>query len=408
MSSQSQPSSPGPPPASKRGFSEVLENLRSSQKKNKKSKTLDPYVTAGKHLCRGIDPFMDVSTIFYFALAKASLEAGDESQKVVLDTLDKSTQDSYYSTYQKITAVIPNFVQRLTEFEDFPDELEMLISKACHGIKKASLAVRQNDTSHLKEKVIKYLLPDPGRAVEPSIGTTTVKADRGFSHRVTALLLCPARFVADLENDYHGYVNFSLSAVFSSHLLLTSTISKIHDGRIPVIAEDYPNFLFSKFNKDDIEEGLLRGFLLVRVYKHIFTGPSSAFKTATTRKINKRRDNAALSKLTQVTPITIAYAAIQASGSFQPRENWSENDGEFSMVAFFKVIVNMFAQDSEWATETLRWWNMQIFGVQHSPPIPTETDQNNAPPTLQDTLAAQRKAKADQQANANAISASDS
>ena len=42
-------------------------------------------------------------------------------------------------------------------------------------------------------------------------------------------------------------------------------MAKLGDGRIPVIAGDFPSFLFDQYNPNDIEEGLLKGFLLVRV-----------------------------------------------------------------------------------------------------------------------------------------------
>lgn len=41
-------------------------------------------------------------------------------------------------------------------------------------------------------------------------------------------------------------------------------MAKIQDGRIPVIAQDYPSFLFSEYNENDIAEGLLQGYFLVR------------------------------------------------------------------------------------------------------------------------------------------------
>lgn len=54
--------------------------------------------------------------------------------------------------------------------------------------------------------VLKYLMSDPGTAVEPTMGATTSKAEREFSHRATAFLLCPACCLAELHEDYQGYV----------------------------------------------------------------------------------------------------------------------------------------------------------------------------------------------------------
>jgi hypothetical protein len=44
-----------------------------------------------------------------------------------------------------------------------------------------------------------------------------------------------------------------------------SVLAQLRDGRISVVASDFPSFLFDKYNPDDIDEGLLKGYLLVRV-----------------------------------------------------------------------------------------------------------------------------------------------
>src|ERR671928_1677970 len=92
-------------------------------------------------------------------------------------------------------------------------------------------------------------------------------------------------------------------------------MDRVGDGSIKITDEDLPSFLYESgtaYDRENEDIGLFRGFLLVRVYRHIFTGPSSALNP--TAKINKNK--ARKFKLTEVTRRTIAYASIQVRGCF--------------------------------------------------------------------------------------------
>ena len=56
-------------------------------------------------------------------------------------------------------------------------------------------------------------------------------------------------------------------------------MDRVEDGSIQITEEFFPSFLYETdtlYDKDNEDLGLFRGYLLVRVYRHIFTGPSSA------------------------------------------------------------------------------------------------------------------------------------
>lgn len=58
-------------------------------------------------------------------------------------------------------------------------------------------------------------------------------------------------------------------------------MDRVEDGSIQITEEYFPSFVYDKdtlYDKDNDSEdlGLFRGYLLVGVYRHIFTGPSSA------------------------------------------------------------------------------------------------------------------------------------
>lgn len=84
----------------------------------------------------------------------------------------------------------------------------------------------------------------------------------------------------------------------------------VEDGTIQITDEDFPSFLYETdriYDEANEDIGLFRGYLLVRVFRHIFTGPLSALNP--NMKSNKFK--AKKFKLTSVTGRTIAYACVQ-------------------------------------------------------------------------------------------------
>ena len=87
-------------------------------------------------------------------------------------------------------------------------------------------------------------------------------------------------------------------------------MDRIEDGSLQITEEFFPSFLYKNdtvYDEDIKDHGLFRGYLLVRVYRHIFTGPSSAMNPK--EKVNKTK--ARKFKLTGVSGRTIAYASVQ-------------------------------------------------------------------------------------------------
>ena len=52
-----------------------------------RQKALGKYEITGRHLCRNIDPFINVSMAFYFGMTAAAAEKGDESSINMLKTM---------------------------------------------------------------------------------------------------------------------------------------------------------------------------------------------------------------------------------------------------------------------------------------------------------------------------------
>ncbi|TFK79731.1 hypothetical protein K466DRAFT_505095, partial [Polyporus arcularius HHB13444] len=130
----------------------------------------------------------------------------------------------------------------------------------------------------------------------------------------------------------------------------------VRDNLITIDHRDYPSFLYDveEYDADRIDKGLLRSELLVKAYRHIFTSPSSAERP---QGQMSSHCIASIYKLERVTPESIAYVACLLRNSLSSCPGWQVDDGAFLGVPFNKSIINLFTGDTEWAYETLSWWN---------------------------------------------------
>jgi len=179
-------------------------------------------------------------------------------------------------------------------------------------------------------------------------------------------------------------------------LFFSLFMDAVNDGTVHVRSSEMPAFLYDaeeEFDPDARETGLLRSETLLRVstttciylcaaqdyfqvYRHIFTGPSTA-ATGESSKATKAC-KAKIHHLTKPTPKTIAYAAamvgpstrlctanalsIQARFMMSSVETWNKRDGKFNLERFWHNIVQLFECAEQygverWANETLNWFN---------------------------------------------------
>ncbi|KAF8887134.1 hypothetical protein BD779DRAFT_1441139, partial [Infundibulicybe gibba] len=120
-----------------------------------------------------------------------------------------------------------------------------------------------------------------------------------------------------------------------------------------------PTFLYDDaqlYQPDAIDEGLLRGYYLLRVFQHIFTGPGSAW-AGKQRESNHRASNSKIHGMDCCDPNTIAYAASLARFSISGLDTWGWHDGLFDAKKFYYGIIMSFDEDDVWAEETLEWWD---------------------------------------------------
>ncbi|KAH7918332.1 hypothetical protein BV22DRAFT_1024769, partial [Leucogyrophana mollusca] len=121
-------------------------------------------------------------------------------------------------------------------------------SVTSHQPPEGAASSRSGDTKSLKGAVIDWITPR-GQSLQPPLARN-VKVDRGFHHERTGALLCPAGL---------DWANNEIKA-------------KLCSGEMTVSGDQWPIFLYLGYNYDpeDPWNGLLRSFILVSAYKHIF------------------------------------------------------------------------------------------------------------------------------------------
>ncbi|KIJ57754.1 hypothetical protein HYDPIDRAFT_34818 [Hydnomerulius pinastri MD-312] len=128
----------------------------------------------------------------------------------------------------------------------------------------------------------------------------------------------------------------------------------------------YPVFSWSgdppadDFQEEDIYEGLFKGYLLERVMRHIFTGPSTALGEESRAT---RACNAELHDMAKVEAAHIAYGCVLARFGITSKNRWSEKDGQFSYRRFYYHVLDDIESndDQAWKDAILRHHNMVLF-----------------------------------------------
>ncbi|KAH7923133.1 hypothetical protein BV22DRAFT_1015956, partial [Leucogyrophana mollusca] len=185
--------------------------------------------------------------------------------------------------------------------------------------------------------VIDWITPR-GQSLQPPLARN-VKVDRGFHHERTGALLCPAGL---------DWANNEIK-------------TKLCSGEMTVSGDQWPIFLYLGYNYDpeDPWNGLLRSFILVSAYKHIFTSPSSVDKEPKAT----RSGNARIHGMTRVTTASIAYVATQVRFALSSSPVFSRTDTVTDSERFYNTLQDLLEdpEEKEEVDLLLVWWNRQVF-----------------------------------------------
>ncbi|KAG6896814.1 hypothetical protein C0992_005914 [Termitomyces sp. T32_za158] len=313
---------------------EVLRDLKNGIiSKSEARNGLQVYIEMARGIPLLISPFVDIGSVLLAGMGYSEEEEQNEQFN--------SDKEELLFLYDKIVDLQPYIEDVLEGLSDDPSQLRHFIKK----LENASNSAKTDDTSSLKPAIIRYLPKDPDNEVKPRFPPTGTKAVRGFRNLTTARHLCPIKKLAEFDANPQTFIN------------------NVSEGRLGYIFKtgDWPSFLFDldELDKNNPMQGFLRGHVLVRVYRHIYTGPSSSLHG---NRCATKPAKSHIHKHKNVTGRGIAYAAVQARFAISSSEKWCIKDGKFNLAHFFNNIVALFENDPKnpWVLETLAWWDKQV------------------------------------------------
>ncbi|KAG1896202.1 uncharacterized protein F5891DRAFT_1130398 [Suillus fuscotomentosus] len=256
------------------------------------SSTSDPLISHGRHFGRTVFALCNYPSLLTNGILR--LEQMEETPLEDFSTEYIKTERREHCVFKQLLDSYPGLLERLKN----GSEEEILHVGELIG--KGAAGARGNNTKTLKSAVLDWISPK-GDVIQPHLHRNS-KIDRGFNHKLTGSLLCPAGM------DWTD----------------PETKENLRSGKMLVCGDQWPIFLYAQYtyDPDDLWCGLLRSLLLA--YKHVFTSPSSVEKEPKAT----RSGNACLHGMNCVTIASISYIAT---------EEYKEVD------------------------QLLTWWNRQVF-----------------------------------------------
>ncbi|KAJ7211476.1 hypothetical protein B0H12DRAFT_1079579 [Mycena haematopus] len=353
---------PPPPSALKRRYDDVVSALGEiPAKKGKRSRRapletksqMDKILSMARFFPRGVHPHLDLGlTMTLGSNARwGTAPSSAPSNTVVVPQSQLDEDQKYIKAFDKMLAVSPDSGEVLRELYKDNDQWGRIIEK----FRDASGNARQGDTNGLKHK-LKYLPSDSTTPIVPAIQDSESKSDRGVNHPMLRDAIIPwsLRLVINVPAPTNEDDNAQDSEAVRALNALLHT-GKLLDGKPALTAGRYPSCFYPDdvYNPDTPEVGLLRSPFLLRVTRHIWTSPSSAFDGADKLKVIC---NARAHGQFTVTPEMIAYACCQARTMLSTSE-WTRKDGKYNYESLFDGVVKLFKNPTaKWTVETLAWY----------------------------------------------------
>ncbi|KAG1760158.1 hypothetical protein EDD22DRAFT_955192 [Suillus occidentalis] len=342
-------------------FLELLQDLTSDVRAGRKRKItgpIGPYLRAACWFPLAIDPFAVLEDVLYEGMEAEFAELqGNRTSSQSEEDVNSCQKKSYIKQYNELVKLVPTFSSIISEFEKAPSAMDNFI----HALSSAANDARSDDTGSLTREGLTYMLKNPeSDQFNPSLLKHHGKIARGWNHPQTARLLCPMRMLSTFDADSR-YRSF---------------MEKVKEGQIKITAAKLPTFLYdeSMFDPAKKSQGCLRGYYLKRVFRHIFTGPSSALNPNARR--GTKTPKGRIHGMTSPLPRAIAYAAVQAYFQLSSSNIWCQEIEDLDLVDLYDRVVDMFEGNTnrKWVEETLQHWKSEAPGLQQRRHTRAKTD----------------------------------
>ncbi|KIP10878.1 hypothetical protein PHLGIDRAFT_184530 [Phlebiopsis gigantea 11061_1 CR5-6] len=290
--------------------------------------------------------FIKMYDVVLYGSELLSCTEGQELSDEVAE-LSPTQRYAILAQFKNLLKIIPTLERNLKRLDGNHDALSTLISFLDASIGSA----RRDLTSGLRKPMINWVIrvvpSTPQFFPKPLDPAATTKTPRGFNHPATGRLLCPRDRLDEFDEDPNKFC------------------TSVQAGTISVGAAHLPTFLWATgtYNPENMEEGLLKGEILVYSFRHLYTGPGSALKASPGPQGSSGRPSICVQKkYKKVTPPMIANAAVLARFSLCAQDVWQLDDGAFNLEEFFQVVVDLFDDPEDaWCKDTIDWWEMYVF-----------------------------------------------
>ncbi|KAG1893608.1 uncharacterized protein F5891DRAFT_962684, partial [Suillus fuscotomentosus] len=262
------------------------------------------------------------------------LGAANESDADIMDS-DNPEENRQYCSFKKLMTWCPS-VRKLLQSSAKHETLAFAYSK----LNESSDGARGDDSAGLKRAVADWLMertPTPNPPIHKQN-----KSGRGFYHDVTGELLCP--------------VDYTVTGA------IPSSIRDYHPD-FHITACSWPLFLYKDgcYNPQNPTKDLFKGELLVKVFKCVFTSPSSTDEEQAVDSMGRSTLGRNSGKCRTWCDLRFA---LSSSGS------WRVVDDEFNNQEFYDNIVDYLElpptpEAAKEVDDLLLWWNRKVFGQKH-------------------------------------------
>ncbi|KAJ7187596.1 hypothetical protein GGX14DRAFT_409066 [Mycena pura] len=223
-------------------------------------------------------------------------------------------------------------------------------------LREGAREARHHDTNGIRTHP-EYALA-PHESYVPHVKKNGSAEERGARHPHIRVLLasCPKRVLLEETQVVEGKTVPSAAAEKLVEALLNGTDRYSH-AEWPSIF--YPTGAYQTWDPKNEDKDLFRSMYLIKIIRHVFTGPGSADDGAESLRPDC---NAMAHGQFTVTGRIVGYACDLGRTSLSGH-NWCKRKDGYDYTVLFDNVVAMFEADpdDEWTTETLQWFNERVF-----------------------------------------------
>ncbi|KAI0739827.1 hypothetical protein C8Q80DRAFT_1274854 [Daedaleopsis nitida] len=328
----------------------VLEIMQHNVETRKVSREIDTFHNLARLIPRVVNPFVDPLSAFMVGHARTQHDADtspadycdsdseDSDEEISEEELWDKQERSHERAQQH--ELLHQYDALLNLIPDLSSDVDLLDDGNINTL------AAYYDTGKAKYIVMSGWFPDTPISLE--------KWQCGWKGYHTAALLCPPPLHNLFKKDWQEFCN------------------KVKDleSDITIVADDWPLALFDMdtlYSADQLH-GPLSGFLRSKLFKLMFqstwTGPISTKCDGAHGKSTPGKPPLSHKyRINDASPRMLAYVAVLLCHALTTAK-WKMSNLQFNNSDFFDKIVALFEEPQmPWASETLEWWNKEIFGT---------------------------------------------